>query len=61
MESDKKLKKAALDNALMALADPTSAAKQDPVSQMFTTYWRENAATMEKNKDKVCLHYGMPS
>ncbi|CAM9344883.1 unnamed protein product [Sphacelaria rigidula] len=52
VESDKKLKKAALDNALMALADPASAAKVDPVSAMFTTYWKENAANMEKNKDK---------
>lgn len=53
ISTDKKLKKAALDNALTALADPKMAAKADPVSQMFVQYWKENSANMEKNKDKV--------
>lgn len=53
---DKKLKKAALDNALQALADPAKAAKVDPVSQVFVQYWRQKAADMEKNKDKVLLY-----
>lgn len=53
MGADKKLKKAALDNALQTLADPTKAAKVDPVSQVFAQYWKQKAADMEKNKDKV--------
>lgn len=53
MSADKRLKKAALDNALMALADPTKAAKVDPVSQAFVQYWKQKAVDMEKNKNKV--------
>lgn len=53
VSADKKLKKAALDNALTALADPTKVAKVDPVSQAFAQYWKQKAADMEKNKDKV--------
>eukprot|EP00904_Undaria_pinnatifida_P009408 jgi/Undpi1/5598/HiC_scaffold_2.g00874.m1 len=52
VSADKKLKKAALDNALQALADPTKAAKVDPVSQAFAQYWKQKAVDMEKNKDK---------
>lgn len=52
---DKKLKKAALDNALMTLADPTKAAKVDPVSQVFAQYWQQKAIDTEKNKDKVYI------
>lgn len=54
VSADKKLKKAALDNALQALADPSKAAKVDPVSQAFAQYWKQKGADMEKNKDKVC-------
>lgn len=57
MSADKRLKKAALDNALTALADPTKAAKVDPVSQAFAQYWKQKAVDMEKNKDKVSLCY----
>ena len=53
VSADKKLKKAALDNALQALADPTKAAKVDPVSQAFAQYWKQKAVDMEKNKNKV--------
>lgn len=53
VSADKRLKKAALDNALQALADPTKAAKVDPVSQAFVQYWKQKAVDMEKNKDKV--------
>lgn len=53
MSADKKLKKAALDNALMTLADPSKAAKVDPVSQVFAQYWKQKAIDTEKNKDKV--------
>lgn len=54
MSADKKLKKAALDNALTTLADPSKAAKVDPVSQVFAQYWKQKAIDMEKNKDMVC-------
>lgn len=53
VSADKKLKKAALDNALTALADPSKAAKVDPVSQAFALYWKQKAVDTEKNKDKV--------
>lgn len=56
MSADKKLKKAALDNALMALADPSKAAKVDPVSQVFAQYWKQKAIDMENNKDKVRMY-----
>eukprot|EP00752_Nemacystus_decipiens_P011267 g10013.t1 len=52
VSADKKLKKAALDNALMTLADPSKAAKVDPVSEAFAQYWKQKAIDTEKNKDK---------
>ncbi|CAN0356933.1 unnamed protein product [Ascophyllum nodosum] len=51
--ADKKLKKAALENALQALADPSKVAKVDPVSHAFVQYWKSKAAETEKNKDKT--------
>lgn len=55
VSADKRLKKAALDNALMALADPSKAAKVDPVSEAFAQHWKQKAIDTEKNKNKVCL------
>lgn len=54
VSADKKLKKAALDNALVTLADPSKAAKVDPVSEVFAQYWKQKAIDTEKNKNKVC-------
>lgn len=53
VSADKKLKKAALDNALVTLADPSKAAKVDPVSEVFAQYWKQKAIDTEKNKNKV--------
>ncbi|CAM9442488.1 unnamed protein product [Ectocarpus sp. 13 AM-2016] len=52
VSADKKLKKAALDNALATLADPSKAAKVDPVSEVFAQYWKQKAIDTEKNKNK---------
>lgn len=57
VSADKKLKKAALDNALVALADPSKAAKVDPVSQVFAQYWKQKAVDTEKNKNKVRVFF----
>ncbi|CAM9951571.1 unnamed protein product [Scytosiphon promiscuus] len=45
VSADKKLKKAALDNALTTLADPSKAAKVDPVSQVFAQHARRCPGT----------------
>jgi hypothetical protein len=48
VQSDKKLKKAALDEALHTLADPNASQKKDAISSLFVDFFKKSALEAQK-------------
>ncbi|KAG5182095.1 hypothetical protein JKP88DRAFT_199568 [Tribonema minus] len=48
VQSDKKLKKTALDEALLSLADPAKAPATDAVTGLFTQFFKDTSAQAQK-------------